>query len=410
MDAKNLIKNLGFKRIAYFHPMRIRLYWLPVFLLLTIAAFFAYKALQAPLSYELAPAFDGNEYTLIYNYFTGNSDSFDVSFPFHQRIFVPYLASLINTEVIHDFQWINLAFSLLTVWMLFKLWRELGFELKWFWAGFVWLIFHWTGMIRLNAFDPITVDVPTYFFQAVFLWVVLKRKFVHLLWLAPLATCQKESFVALPIILFVYAWWHNRKTEEGFYKLYIIAGSAVLALAAQWFINFYFPPIEAGKGALITIGYHAKQALLNPFEIVRWLAAISMAFGPAIWWVINRYRKHYYYDNTRNLLVIFTALYLAFGILAGGDMTRIVYLGFPFIATWLIYELQQADFKKCWLLIVFSLPLMMLHAAIPDPAFQWETWENWYPEFAQTEIVLTLLAYVFAASLILLNTNRSKKY
>ncbi|MCO6369928.1 hypothetical protein [Roseivirga pacifica] len=265
-------------------------------------------------------------------------------------------------------------------------------------------------MIRLNAFDPITVDVPTYFFQAVFLWAVLKRKFVHLLWLAPLATCQKESFVALPIILFVYAWWHNRKTEEGFYKLYIIAGSAVLALAAQWLINFYFPPIEAGKGALITIGYHAKQALLNPFEIVRWLAAISMAFGPAIWWAINRYRKHYYYDNPRNLLVIFTALYLAFGILAGGDMTRIVYLGFPFITTWLIYELQQADFKKYWLLIVFSLPLMMLHTAIPDPAFQWETWENWYPEFAQTEIVLTLLAYVFAASLILLKTNRSKKY
>lgn len=388
--------------------MRIKRYWLPVFLLLTLVAFFVYRAIQAPLSYELAPAFDGNDYTLIYNYFTGESEHFEVPFPFHQRVFVPFIASLFNQEIIQDFQWVNLVFSLLTVWMLFKLWRELGFELKWFWAGFVWLLFHWTGMIRLNAFDPITVDVPTYFFQAVFLWSVIKRKFVHLLWLVPLATSQKESFVALPIILLIYAWWHNRKTEEGFYNVPLIAVSAVLALATQWLINFYFPPIEAGKGALITIGYHAKQALLNPFEIVRWLAAISMAFGPAIWLAMNRYRRHHYYDNTRNLLVIFTGLYFAFGILAGGDMTRIIYLGFPFIATWVFYELQQADFRKHWLLLVFSLPIMMLHAIIPDPAFQWEIWQNWYPEFAQTEIVLIVLTFVMLTFLIINKTNQSK--
>lgn len=387
--------------------MRIRLYWLYIFLGLSIACFFGYHYLQEPISYDFAPAFDGNDYRGIYEFFTGVQTEFQVAFPFHQRILVPALASLINSgDIIYDFQVVNLIFTLLSVWITFLLWRQLGFELKWFFAGFIWLLFHWTGLIRLNAFDPITVDVPLYFFQALFLWLLIKRKFMHLLWLAPLATIQKESFIALMIVLLIYAWWHNRKTEEGFYDLPLIAASLVLAIVAKSLVNGNFLPVEEGKGVLITLGYHAKEALLNPFEIVRWLAAMAVAFGPALFLTFGRYARSFRYDNTRNLLVLFSVVYLGFGILAGGDMTRIIYLGFPFIATWIIYELQELNAKQFLTLGLLSIPLMLLYKNIPNPAFEWDAWENWYPEFASSGFVLLILGYVFMACLITQSVTR----
>lgn len=322
--------------------MRIRQYWLIIFLALGTAAFLFYKEQQPPLSYHFAEDFDGNDYEHIYNYFIGVEEDFDVPFPFHQRVLVPFLAAQLNSgDIIQDFQWVNLAFTLLAIAVIFSLWRMLGFDLKWIWFGFIWLLFHWSGLIRLNAFDPITVDIPLYVFQGLFLVVLLKRKFVHLLWLAPLAITQKESFLSLIILLVIYAWWHKRKTEDGYYDLKILLVALVLSISTQLTIGYFFSPSTAGKGAVITIAYHAKEAILHPFELIRWLAAISMAFGPAIWLTIYRYTKTRSYDNTRNLLVLFSVLYLAYGIFAGGDMTRIVFLGFPFIATWIIYELRD---------------------------------------------------------------------
>ncbi len=382
--------------------MRIRLYWLFIFLSITIACFFGYQHLQETISYDFASEFDGNDYRNAYEYFTGTQSEYKVAFPFHQRILVPALASVVASgDTLYDFQLINLIFTLLSVWITFLLWRQLGFELKWFIAGFAWLLFHWTGLIRLNAFDPITVDVPLYFFQALFLWFLIKRKFIHLLWLAPLAAMQKESFIALMIVLLIYAWWHNRKTQEGFYDLPLIAASLVLAVVARSLINANFPPIEVGKGALITLGYHAKEAILNPFEIVRWLAAMAMAFGPALFLTFGKYARSFRYDNTRNLLALFSLVYLAFGILAGGDMTRIIFLGFPFIATWIIQELKEISNKQLLALSLMSIPLMMLYQSIPNPAFEWEAWQSWYPEFATSGFVLIVLGYVLISSLIL---------
>jgi len=107
----------------------------------------------------------------------------------------------------------------------------------------------------------------------------------------------------------------------------------------------------------------------------------------------KKYGQSYRYDNTRNLLLLFSLTYLAFGILAGGDMTRIIFLGFPFIATWILYELQEIKTKQLLLIGVLSLPLMMLHQAIPDPAFEWELWKSWYPEFGSPKTVLMFGVY-----------------
>lgn len=379
--------------------MHIKGYWLYVFLGLTLIAFFFYRQNQAHLSYDFAPEFDGNDYRNIYEYFTGLQEEYNVEFPFHQRILVPWLASLINSgDIIKDFQIVNLIFSLLAVWVLFSLWRKLGFELKWFWAGFIWLLFHWTGLIRLNAFDPITVDVPIYCFQGLLLLFILRRKFLHLLWLAPLATLQKESFLALIFVLVLYAWYHNWKSQEGYYHLPTLVIALVLSIGAKLTTGYFFPPQEEGKDALITLVYHAKEAVLNPFELLRWLAAMGVAFGPLLFLTFFKTVKTFRFDHTRNLLMLFSLVYLAFGILAGGDMTRIIFLGFPFIASWMAYELKDYPITLLVITGLLTLSFMQLGRIIPDPAFQWDLWVSQYPEFAPRSFVFGYLFYLLATS------------
>ena len=383
--------------------MRIRLYWLFLFLLVTAGAFFYYQENQPPLSYHFADQFDGNDYEGIYDYFTGNSAHYKVSFPFNSRIVVPYFASKVGTgDIIKDFTYVNLFFTLASVIVLFLLWRSLGFELKWFAFGFFWLIFHWTGMIRLNAFDPITVDLPLYLFQALLLWAVLKRKFVWLLLLGPLATLQKESFIALLVILTIYGWYHNRKEQDEFYDLKWIIAALAISIGVKQIANFYFPPVETGRGAIITILYHMRELVYDPLKLLRWASAFFIAFGPFLIATLFTLNKGRFYENKRNLIIIFSVAYALFGIFAGGDMTRIIFLGFPFIMTLIIYELQDISNKAFWIISLLSVPIMFLVKTIPDPAFQWDAWTSWYPEFAPMNIVLMYVGYAVVCSIIIL--------
>ena len=374
--------------------MRIQRYWLLVFLFFAAGLYFFYQVNQPFLSYDFAPQFDGNDYRGIYEYFTGMTGAYKVPFPFNGRLLVPWLASLVGTgDIIWDFRAVNLLFTLLGVFMLFELWRTLGFERHWFLFGIGWLCLHWTGLIRLNAFDPITVDVPTYFFQALLLWLVLKRRFVWLLLLGPIATLQKESIIGVLAVLALFGFLHNRKAKDGFFDLKWILLAFVLSYASKLLIGHFFPPAEAGKGAFITLAYHAKEALLHPFEFVRWAMAAFVAFGPILLVGLSRLRLRGHYDMKRMLLLSCSSLYLAYGILAGGDMTRIIFLGFPFIMTWLIYELKELPRPRVWLLAILSLPLTFLVSHIPDPAFSWDVWESWYPEFASSSVVGFYAAY-----------------
>jgi hypothetical protein len=387
--------------------MRVKHYWLFFFLMLGLLSFFFYQWNQPHLSYPLAETFDGNDYQQAYQYFTGQQADYLVPPPFHKRILIPFLASRAKRGIIEDFQLINLIFSLFSIWITFVLWRRLGIELKWMLFGFIWLLFHWTGMIRLNAFDPITVDVALYFFQALLLWIIIERRFFWLLLLAPLATAQKESFIGIMIILSLYALWHNHKEKDGYYNIGIILISTALSLLALITIEHYFPPSYEGRGAFIMLAYQMKQTLLNPFKLVRWIGAVSMAFGPLLWLALFHYKKHFYLENRRNLLAILTLVSLGYGLLAGGDSTRIIFLGFPFIMTFALSETQNST-SKIQVISLLSLPLMMLPFTIPDPAYAWDAWLQWYPEFAQEAVVCIVLFYTIAAALFIKNKQANK--
>jgi hypothetical protein len=101
------------------------------------------------------------------------------------------------------------------------------------------------------------------------------------------------------------------------------------------------------------------------------------------------------------LLLLFSLVYFGLGLLAGGDFTRILFLGFPMVMTLILLSLQKDPPWLVALACLFSLPLMRLGATIPDIGKYPARFAEWYPEFAPARLVLLWLAYLFTVGALL---------
>jgi hypothetical protein len=261
-------------------------------------------------------------------------------------------------------------------------------------TGFFWLLIHWVGIIRHNIFDPITVDVPVYFFQVLLLFIIFKRKYFWLLILAPIATLQKESFPGLLIAVFLVSLYESYRGTTSFKNSILVAIALILSYTTRAIVDFYFPPVDPGKSSILVLLFHLKETISNPFRIIRWTVAIFTAYGPllmlAIWTGIKS--KKILYGN--RYLIFLSLTYLFFSLFAGGDFTRIAFLGFPFIMTWILIQLEDTKGFMFKAAFIAGIPLMKIFGSIPDPAiYGWDKFNNWFPEFANPIIILLWLVY-----------------
>jgi hypothetical protein len=376
---------------------KIKTHFLLILLILLATGLFGfYLKIQPRLNYEFSPLFDANKYLQVYNYFKGAEVSYEVVFPINSRIVVPWLASLMPfSDPVDNFIALNYVFMILSVIVIYFLWIRLGLSQGYIMTGFFWLLVHWIGIIRLNLFDPITVDLPLYLFQALLLLIILEKRFLWLLLLAPLATLQKESFLGLMVITFLTALYiflikKNIKRES----LLILFLALLLSIAVKELADYFFPPADAGKNSLMILLFHLRETIQNPFRLVRWLIGVFTAYGPllvlAVWYKII----HKKLPEGNDFLIMLSLTYLGFSLLGGGDFARIAFLGFPFIMTWILTGLKEVRGFLFRIAFIMGLPLMKLFRNIPDPAISgWERFNNFYPEFANPVIVLLWLGY-----------------
>jgi hypothetical protein len=364
-------------------------------ILISIGLFSLYLKIQPALTYSYSSLFDGNKYLDVYQFFQNQTDQYNIIFPINSRILVPFLAAQLPfSDPENNFILFNIIFFILSVLVIYFLWRQLGMPTGHIMTGFFWLFIHWVGIIRYNIFDPITVDVPLYLFQALLLFIIYKRKFIWLLLLGPVATIQKESFPALLIIIFLLSLYENIIRKSDYRNTIVIALSILVSYTGLAIVNFYFPPVDPGKNAILVILFHLKETMLNPFRIIRWMVAIFTSYGPLLMlaiWVGIKSRSILRGDK---YILLLSLTYLFLSLLAGGDMTRIAFLGFPFIMTWILLELKETKgflFKAAF---IAGIPLLKLFGTIPDPAIMgWERFNNWFPEFANPVVVLLWLIY-----------------
>jgi hypothetical protein len=367
-----------------------------IVLIIGIALFFLYLRIQPHLTYSFSSLFDGSKYIKVYDYFAHYTDEYDVIFPINTRILVPYLTSLFPSEdPINNFNSLNLIFIILSILAIYILWRNLNISSGHIMTGFFWLVIHWVGIIRHNIFDPITVDVPLYFFQAILLIIILKRRYLWLILLGPLATIQKESFLALLAVALLVALYEDYKEKTGYKASIVIGLSLILSIAAKSTVAYYFPSSDPGKNSIIVLFFHLKETLINPFRFIRWIVAIFTAYGPLLILALWTGFKSKTLTQGNRYIIFLSLTYLFLSHFAGGDMTRIAFLGFPFIMTWILLKLENKGGFMFKAAFIAGIPLLKILGTLSDPAVHgWDKFYNWFPGYANPIIIFLWLAYI----------------
>lgn len=184
-----------------------------VWLVLSAGLFSFYYSFHTPLDYSKCSLCDGNEYQKVYDYFEHGTVS-SIKFPFYTRPFVPLFASWVPGSNMHlGFYVVNLVFVLLGVLAIWHLWKRLKLSFLLIGIGMAWLLIHWSGIIRYNQMDMLTVDVPVYFTGALALIVLFSKKLKWFYLLTPLAILQKESFTPIMIVLIIVQLYYYRKND-----------------------------------------------------------------------------------------------------------------------------------------------------------------------------------------------------
>lgn len=358
--------------------------------------FLFYLKIQPHLNHDFSALFDANKYLEVYQYFKGERSVYKVAFPVNTRIFIPWMASWMPFQnPINNFLMVNYLFMILSVFSIYLLWIRLGLSQGYILTGLFWFLIHWVGIIRLNIFDPITVDVPVFLFQALLILIIIEKRFIWLLILAPLATLQKESYVGLTVISFLtglFVYWKKKDLKRS--DLVILFLAMLSSIMTKEIANYYFPPVEEGKNSMLILLFHARETMKNPFRIVRWLIGIFTAYGPllilAVWYKIIQKKI----TTGNEYLIMLSLTYLGFSLLGGGDFARLAFLGFPFIMSWILLSLKNIRGFSFRIAFIMGLPLMKLFRTIPDPSVSgWDRFYNFYPEFANPVIVLLWLGY-----------------
>jgi hypothetical protein len=221
-----------------------------------------------------------------------------------------------------------------------------------------------------------------YFFQTSLIWVLLTKRFIRLWILIPLAALQKESFLALGIGA-IFVCFFTQEESNQTTKLKIIAGSIGLGILVNWVSNYFLPANSPSNNFLYTILIHIYILLSNPFRLLQWLTAIFMAYGAfGFVWFRQKNLALLWNDPIHRYISIWGITYLLFGLLAGGDSTRIVFLGFPFLMTSLLCLWQKENWWKSTIAFLLSLPILHLINRMPDQTKDWQAFSAWYPEFA----------------------------
>ncbi|GAB2788045.1 hypothetical protein GCM10027275_36050 [Rhabdobacter roseus] len=356
----------------------------------TLLIYWIYVQLQPVYTYTTLDArYDAHQYLRAYAYFKGQRGTYQLDFPYNPRILVPWLAAQVPyDDAVAVFKVLNGIFVVLAMAVLVRVWVNLGLRLSLVTTGLFWLLLHWRGLVRMYLPDPVTVDVPGYFFGALWLFLILRlvRKgrvdylSLSLLPLSVLATLQKELFVPLVGASGLFFVWHRRAVDRR--VLLLFAGSLALALVARFWAERTFPPFQADwrTSSLVTVLWRARQYLLHPSQLlwvpVGWLLAFG-GIGLVGFYEWLRARLLSGTSQTagdQDAEGTFSLKYLGFmsmvglvlGLLGGGDTVRNAMLVSPFVLTYLLHLLQQRPAWAGYLAGVVSLPLMRLTHLEPD--------------------------------------------
>lgn len=385
---------------------------------LTLVIYLLYAYFQSTYSYHLLDSrYDALKYAKAYDYFKGLTTDYQLSFPFNTRILMPWLAAQLPfNDLKTGFIWLNGLFIVLTIGMLTFVWQKLQIRFSLILIGLFWVLFHWKGLVRMYLPDPVTADVGGYFWLTSSLTLLLVREgekipiknwnkvIILCLWIfiAVLGTLQKESFIA---VIGMTAFWGGlnvwlvsapttageTQKKDAFSmtkgKFWVLFAALLLAILAHYSASHFFPASTSDwrNNSLISLFRGVKRYAVQPELFLRLPISWLFAYG-TLWLALLSASSPSVLSHSPSsqqrlpLLTPHFCLWLFLSVFGGGDTTRILFNGMPFVLTFLLLKLNQQPKWIAWYILLTSLPLMRLNELEPDLGLYPQATHRWCVE------------------------------
>jgi len=285
-----------------------------------------------------------------------------IDYPFNLRVMAPWLASFSAQNVTDGFIWINAISAIFFVFMCFGIARKLEFRNAEFFILILWFFLHPLGF-RFYTAIPASVDPLSYALLGLVTLLFLSEMRIAL-WVAiSFALLAKESFIFIAAIIFVAELLYIALTRD---KRSVIAlasafGAVVTIIlyryVKEFFLTNYFNQSQEWEITTIsTITWWANEAWKEPERLLVWIGAFFCSAG--LFPVFLSKNIFAVKNPTEARVVAFFFLgaigYFALGLLAGSDMSRIIFNGNLLIISIMLISSKRNNVPLLYLAITFG--------------------------------------------------------
>ncbi len=330
--------------------------------------------IQPVLDYRSCPLCDGNFYAQLYNNLkTGNW--IPVKSPFHTRLLIPALVSVMPFDDFFGFWLINLFFAGLSSALIWIAWRVIGINFWFRIGGIIWFWLHWIGL-RHHVWDYITVDMPVYAIHALLVIIIAQKKYSYLIPFAVFSVLVKESIVPLLVVAYL-AICLDDISKDCVYRHLVFVWGAGAAFMCLIFLQKLQTTNQVSSVRIAL--HHLKELIYEPQILLRWLLALFWTYGLGFWAVV--FASGLLARNTSKWLLVLSVGYIFIGLIGGRDASRILFLGYPFMMGLVLFSLQTHPKPIKITFAVLSLIFLRLTEVFTQKYGQ--QYLDFFPESAQ---------------------------
>ena len=326
------------------------------------------------------------KYTAMTNAFA-SGDYLKIDYPFNLRILAPLIASSLPYDVENSFLIINTVSAIFFIFFLFKISQALSLgNLSYIFIA-AWFFVHPSGFSFYHSV-PISVDPLAYALMSmvIFYYVQIKPIYLAIALFFGLLAKESFSFIAIIILISIFISFLIEAKRVGGEKgirlnqrpaiikcAFGLLLSPIFAMILYGFIKkIYilniFPQSQDWKiSSLVTISWWVAETMKDPLRLIVWIGSFFVATG--VFSSLLFTKSIFKFSSSQNIgnihILPFLTLgaigFISFGILAGSDMTRIIFNGNLFILLFIFFNYNRGENSRIYLawvaLISFSIAL-----------------------------------------------------
>lgn len=351
---------------------------------------------------------DCYQYLKMANSFTSGEYK-SIDYPFNLRIMSPYLASLISHDVSLGFIWINGTSAILFVIFCYGISRLLNLRNLDLWILVLWFFLHPLGFSLYLSATPQSAD-PLYYALTGLITLLFISQKRFLLWISvSIALLAKESFIFIVFIIVLAELTYAISTRDrrAIPALASICGAffvlLIYKIEKNLIQNFLFSQNQKYEITILqTIWYWLNKVFNEPTRLFVWIGSIFCSTG--LFSVFIFLNKYIFKSPMKSRLDIYFILggfgFIALGLLAGSDMSRIIFNGNLFIILSILISCRNQQLSINPLLITFSLSILIVftYPIFFPPQFEYDFYTSGHriaPTIYLILIIVSIMSFLY---------------